>query len=245
MFFSSMSHDMRTPLNAIIGAAELAKMHIKDMQKVQEYLEKMKYSGRVLLELINDILEISRMEQGKLSFDIQKIDLRQCLCECCDIFSAEAEANDKIFEIDMDLPDVQVYGDCFRISQIVNNLLSNAFKYTNRGDRILLSAKTLENQDSAKYLIVVEDTGIGMSEAFQEKNFFPYEREIRLGENQILGTGLGMSIVYYLVTQMGGQSRFSARKAKAANLPLSCPLPLRRIPVKSGKKKRQNRNGSI
>lgn len=226
IFFSNMSHDMRTPLNAIISLTKLAKAHIDDPEKMGEYFDKIGISSRQLLGLINDILEISRMEQGKITIDNQQFDLEKCVEECAGVFRTQAEQEKKEFQVFYDIPDRMIYGDAFRIQQILNNLLSNALKFTKKGDKVCLKIKEIHSLKHKKYQIIVSDTGAGMSEAFMEKIFVPFEREVRFGARNVTGTGLGMPIVKNIVSQMGGtitvESKLGEGSAFTVTLPLEC-----------------------
>ena len=205
-FFSNMSHDMRTPLNAIIGLSDLAAGHVEDPEKVREYLKKINFSSRQLLGLINDILDMSRMEQGKLVLNSKEFDLKQCMEECVGSFRFQAEAARKTLTLQMDVRDAQVMGDPFRIGQVMNNLLSNAVKFTREGDSIRVTVTQMEAAPGqlCKYRLVIADTGIGMSKEYLPHLFEPYSREMRFGERQAVGTGLGMPITQSIVTQMNG-----------------------------------------
>lgn len=204
-FFNNMSHDMRTPLNAIIGLTRLMEQYKDHPEKIQAYLSRIRFASRQLLELVNDILDMSRLEQGQLSISKQQFDITQVIRQCTDSFQSTAQAEGKPFHIHISLLNGTVIGDPFRIAQILNNLLSNAFKYTERGDSVSLSVKQLRDGIAAKYIIAITDTGIGMSEEFLERLFEPYSREVRFFSRQISGTGLGLAIVKSLVTQMNGQ----------------------------------------
>ena len=204
-FFSNMSHDMRTPLNGIIGLTEVAKKHVEEPEQIRDYLEKITASGRQLLGLINDILDMSRLEQGKVVLDDRQFDLKDCIEECAAPFRVQAGEEGKDFRVTCRLERPVVLGDPFRLSQIMNNLLSNAFKFTQRGDSIGVEVCQLDFQGRAKYRIVVRDTGLGMSREFLPQIFEPYARETRFSPGQVVGTGLGMPIVKSLVTQMSGQ----------------------------------------
>ena len=204
-FFSNMSHDMRTPLNGIIGLTEVAKKHVEEPEQIRDYLEKITVSGRQLLGLINDILDMSRLEQGKVVLDDRQFDLRDCIEDCAALFRVQAGEEGKDFRVTCRLERPVVLGDPFRLSQIMNNLLSNAFKFTQRGESIGVEVCQLDFQGRAKYRIVVRDTGLGMSREFLPQIFEPYARETRFSPGQVVGTGLGMPIVKSLVTQMSGQ----------------------------------------
>ena len=204
LFFSNMSHDMRTPLNAIIGLTELAKKHVSDPVKIQEYIEKIDYSGRHLLGLINDILEMSRMEHGVIPLDNRHFQMKKCIEDCAGIFREQAEMEGKKFVTDIDIQAAEVYGDSFRLTQVLNNLLSNAVKFTSEGDTISLQVRESEQKDFRKYQIVIRDTGAGMSEDFLDKLFVPYARETKFGTRDVKGTGLGMPITKNIISRMNG-----------------------------------------
>ncbi|HIZ84185.1 MAG TPA: response regulator [Firmicutes bacterium] len=223
-FFSSMSHDMRTPLNAIIGLTGLAGRHLEEPDRLADDLKKIEAAGKQLLGLINDILEMSRLQQGHLSLDNQKINLPACIEECTGVFQHQAQQEGKDYRVEIDVKDKTVYGDAFRLSQILNNLLSNAFKFTQPGDRVSVAVRQVENQAHAKYQITVTDTGAGMSEDFLDKIFIPYERETRFGAKNVSGTGLGMPIVKSIVSQMGGQITVESRLGQGSTFTLLLPL---------------------
>ena len=203
-FFNNMSHDMRTPLNAIIGLTELASRDTADAGKTANYLRRIDQSSHQLLNLINDILEISRMESGKVSFASERMDLAQTLRDAIAPFEMQAREQGKSFSARVDAPDPWVLGDPMRLSQVMNNLLSNALKYTEPGDSVSVAVTQEDRGDVGSYKIVVADTGIGMSEEYLPHVFELYAREQRFGTAQTVGTGLGMPITKSLVTQMGG-----------------------------------------
>lgn len=223
-FFSNMSHDMRTPLNAIIGLSDLAEKSVSDSDKTKEYIKKIKSSGEHLLELINDILDISRMEQGEVEIEQQEFDLETCISDCADGFRYKADTEGKKFRVTCQMTHRRVIGDPFRVTQLLNNLLSNAFKFTEAGGEIKLKVSQVENQEYAKYKIIVSDTGLGMSEEFLEKLFEPYARETRFSARKIVGTGLGMSIVKSLVDQMEGHINVESELGKGTTFTLILPF---------------------
>ncbi len=224
MFFSSMSHDMRTPLNAIIGLSELAQNHINSPEKIKDYLNKITISSKQLLNLINDILELSRLEQGKMNIDTKQVNLKECIEECAELFQSRATQDNKLFIINFDIQDNLVYCDPFRLTQILNNLISNAFKFTNPKDKIYIRLKQLEKNKIAKYQLEVEDTGIGMSKEFLEKIFIPYERETRFSEKKVSGTGLGTVIVKNIVSHLGGEITVTSELGKGTTFTITLPL---------------------
>lgn len=233
-FFSNMSHDMRTPVNAIIGFADLARHALDNPEKAGTYIDKISYSSRQLKNLIDDILNMSRMEQGKLSLNNQEMDLKKCLQECLDTYQLQAEMEQKTLQVSLDMKDCWVMGDSVRILQLLNNLLSNAFKFTSQNDVISVSVTQAENagsQDSVKYRIVVSDTGMGMSKDFLPHLFEPYMREVRFGSKAVAGTGLGMSISRNLVEQMNGEIRVESELGQGSTFTVVLPfVPVRTTP---------------
>lgn len=223
-FFSNMSHDMRTPLNAILSLSDLALTEDSLSDKARGYLEKIAYSGRQLLNLVNDILDMSRMEQGKVVLDNQIIDLEDCLQECVAPFRLQAEAEKKNFKIDIDITNKNIVGDSVRINQVLNNLLSNAFKFTSENDTVSLTAKQIDSVGRVQYQFVVKDTGTGMSAEFLPQLFEPYSRETRFSKRRVSGTGLGMPIVKNLVTEMSGQIYVDSALGKGTTFTITIPF---------------------
>ena len=228
MFFSSMSHDMRTPLNAISGMTKLARQHIQEPEKVQEYLTKIDTSGRQLTALVNDILDMARLEQGaESSLNCQPMDLVQCVQETAELFREQAQQEKRQYDVQMDVQDRMVNADAFRLNQILNNLLSNAFKYSREGDRVRLELRQVARLESrGQYQIVVEDTGVGMSEGFLERLFEPFARETVFAPTKATGTGLGMPIVKGLVQQMSGEITVQSRLGEGSRFVVSLPLQI-------------------
>ena len=227
-FFSNMSHDMRTPLNAFIGLSDLAEGHVEDPEKVREYLKKINFSSRQLLGLINDILDMSRMEQGKLVLNSKEFDLKKCMEECVETFRFQAEAARKTLELHVDVHDALVLGDPFRIGQVMNNLLSNAVKFTREGDSICVNVSQMEatSGEFCKYRLMIADTGIGMSADYLPHLFEPYSREMRFGERQAVGTGLGMPITRSIVTQMNGEIHVESAPGKGTTFTIILPFAI-------------------
>ncbi len=223
-FFSVMSHDMRTPLNIIIGMTNLALQSENDPQKTQDYLNKIGGASQQLLALINDILEISRLEQGNISMEVKSFDLVDAMQTWSAPFQAQAQAGGKDFRLSIDVKNVMIKGDPARLGQIINNLVSNAMKFTKAGDRVSVTLRQMDEGRRNNYLFTVEDTGAGMSEEFLPKLFDPYEREIRFGAKDVMGTGLGMPIVKNLVTRMGGQITASSTLGKGTVFSVTLPF---------------------
>lgn len=236
-FFNNMSHDMRTPLNAILGVVDLLRQHAGEPDKVGEYTEKIAYSGRQLLDLVNDILDMSRMEQGKVVLNNEAFDLEACVRACADSFIPQARRENKDFAVHCEITDRCVMGDATRITQILNNLLSNAFKFTSSGDQVEVTVRQMGGPPTPQYQIVVRDTGIGMSEEFLPQLFEPYARETRFFSRQVVGTGLGMPIVKSLVTQMSGQIYVDSALGKGTAFTITVPF----ITAKAEAESRQSR----
>ncbi|HJC47554.1 MAG TPA: response regulator [Candidatus Lachnoclostridium pullistercoris] len=226
VFFSHVSHDMGTPLNAVIGLSDLALEHQDDREKVIGYLTKIRQAGRQLLTLINDILDLSKIEQGGAgTLDTRPADLKKCVEDCAAIFADEAEETGKKFSTEYAIRDQMVFCDPFRLSQILNNLLSNALKYSGPGAEILLRVRQLKyGTAKGQYEITVKDTGFGMSEEFLVHLFQPFARETRFTPVQTVGTGLGMPIVKSLVEQMGGTITVESRLGEGSTFTVTLPL---------------------
>ena len=223
-FFSNMSHDMRTPLNAIIGLSDLAANHADDPEKTYEYLQKIATSSRQLLSLINDILDMSHMEQGNVVLNNQQLNLKECVEECLETFRYQAEKENKTLTVHINLRNARIIGDSLRIHQILNNLLSNAFKFTEAGDTVSVSVSQIDDGDYAKYKFVVADTGIGMTPEFLPNLFEPYAREMRFSAKQASGTGLGMPITKSLVTQMDGEIQVESEPGNGSTFIVILPF---------------------
>lgn len=230
-FFSVMSHDMRTPLNIIIGMTGLALQPECSREKMAGYLNKIGAASQQLLALINDILEISRLEQGNVSMEVKPFDLVQTLETCISPFQSQANAQGKRFQVSVDVRDRMIKGDPARLSQVMNNLLSNAMKFTRAGDQLTVTLRQMGEGKRNNYLFLVEDTGTGMSEEFLPKLFDPYEREVRFGAKEVMGTGLGMPIVKNLVTRMGGQIAVSSALGRGTTFSVTISFDASELPL--------------
>lgn len=219
-FFNRMSHEMRTPLNAVIGMCALLRRDLSQPEKGNAHIDKMEFAAKQLLALINDLLEISRMERGKFSLECRPMDLCRCIEEYCDLFHALAQRENRQFDVSVTLHQKEVMGDSVRLGQIFNNLLSNAFKYTKDGGHI--AVHVYEKQ--GKYVFEISDDGVGMSQEFLAHIFEPYARETRFGTRQTMGTGLGMAIVRQLVQQMNGEIHCESTVGKGSRFVIALPL---------------------
>ena len=224
-FFRNMSHDMRTPLNAILGSSELARQHLDEPQRAAGYLDRIDSSGRYLLGLINDILEMARVEHGQVQLESRPFDLRKCVDDCLAAFRMQAGREGKALRENFAAGPETVVGDERRIQQILNNLLSNAFKFTPAGGEITLSVRQTEPGEYGRYEFAVADTGIGMSPEFLRRIFEPYAREMRFGDRAASGTGLGMSITRSLAALMGGEIQVESEPGKGSRFTVVLPLP--------------------
>ncbi|MCI9168248.1 MAG: response regulator [Dorea sp.] len=207
VFLSNMSHDIRTPMNAIVGFTSLAITHINSADLVKEYLGKIMTSGEHLLSLINDVLDMSRIESGKMHLDEKPCRLPDILHGLRNIVQADIHAKQLELYIDaVDIVDEEIYCDKLRLNQVLLNLLSNSVKYTSAGG--ILSMRIIEKAGApvgyAHYEFHIKDTGIGMSEEFVSHIFEPFEREKNTTISGIQGTGLGMAITKNIVDMMNG-----------------------------------------
>ncbi len=229
-FLSNMSHDIRTPMNAIIGFTALAMTHLEDKERVRGYLGKIAASGNHLLSLINDVLDMSRIESGRIHLEETECNLRDVMRELENMLTPEMQSRNLEFRINLEeVPDGQIICDRLRLNQILLNLLSNAMKFTAPGGEI--SVRVLEkagkDEEEAIYEFCVKDTGIGMSEEFQKRLFEPFERERSSTVSGVQGTGLGMAIAKNIVEIMGGT--ISVISKKDVGTEFTVRLPVRKV----------------
>ena len=226
-FLSNMSHDIRTPMNAIIGFTTLAVSNIDDKNRVRDYLGKILSSSNHLLSLINDILDMSRIESGKIHLEETEVSLSEVLHDLKTIISGQIHA--KQLELYMDAMDVineDVYCDKTRLNQVLLNLLSNAVKFTPAGGTVSVRLKQCPGtvKGSALYEIRVKDNGIGMSQEFVQKIFSPFERERTSTVSRTQGTGLGMAITKNIVDMMGGTIAVQTEQGKGTEFIVRLPF---------------------
>ena len=206
-FLSNMSHDIRTPMNAIVGFTSLALTHIERRDQVEEYLKKIMTSGNHLLSLINDILDMSRIESGKIHLDEEICSLPEILHSLQNIVLADIRVKQLDFSVDtLDIMDEEIYCDKLRLNQVLLNLLGNSIKYTSAGGSVSMriTQKPGAPQGSGFYEFRIKDTGIGMSQDFVSHIFEPFERERNSTMSGVQGTGLGMAITKNIVDMMNG-----------------------------------------
>ena len=226
-FLSNMSHDIRTPMNAIIGITTLMKNELHQPKKLAEHLGKLETSGRLLLGIINDILDMSRIESGKTTLNIEKTNLPQQVSQLDSIIRQQASQRRQTFTVENHVQHENVLADPNRLNQVLMNILSNAVKYTPQGGHIRLDVEELTHTEHyAKYRFVVQDDGIGMSEAYQKTLFEPFTREEKSGTNRVQGTGLGMAITKSIVDLMGGTIHVESAPGKGSRFEVVLEFPI-------------------
>ncbi len=224
IFLSNMSHDIRTPMNAIVGFTALAIAHIDRKEQVEEYLKKIMTSGNHLLSLINDVLDMSRIESGKMHLDEKPCSLPDILHGLRSILQADIRSKQLELYIDaVDVMDEEIYCDKLRLNQVLLNLLSNAVKYTCAGGIVTMriTEKPGAPEGRAKYEFLIKDTGIGMSKEFVERIFEPFERETTSTISKIQGTGLGMAITKNIVDMMNGTIQIKSEPGVGTEITVS------------------------
>ncbi len=213
-FLSNMSHDIRTPMNAIIGMTAIATSHIDDKERVADCLSKIDSSSKHLLGLINDVLDMSKIESGKMTLNKEVLSLRETMRTMCDIVRPQTQEKGQYFDLYVrSVLCEEVYCDDVRLKQVLLNFLSNAIKFTPEGGRIyvrLWQEPSLKGEHFVQNHFEIQDTGMGMTKEFQEKLFTAFEREDSLRVHKTQGTGLGMSIAKYIVDAMEGSIEVSS-----------------------------------
>ncbi|WP_455596324.1 response regulator [Cloacibacillus porcorum] len=227
-FLSRMSHEIRTPMNAIIGMATIAAAHISERDRVEDCLRKIGFSSKHLLSLINDVLDISKIEDGKLTITKEPFELRQLTDSVSSIICQQARDKGIGFEVRLNGVDEEmVVGDCMRLNQILLNLLSNAVKFTPSGGRISLDIKQIPQKNGGVRMdFTVSDTGIGMSEEFLKRLYLPFEQADSTISQKYGGTGLGMSITKNLVSLMDGTIQVRSEIGRGTSFTVELPLAL-------------------
>ena len=226
-FLSRMSHDIRTPMNAIIGMTELAQLHIGDEEKQRDYLNKIASSGAHLLGLINEILDVSKIESGVMELSESPLNLRALAGEAAEMVRISMENSQQEFQVDIDESfDPWVMGDARRIRQVLVNILENASKYTGQRGKITFSVCEFkkEEQRTGTYRFIIEDTGIGMKPEYMEHIFEPFSRADDSRTSKVPGTGLGMTIVKNLISMMDGDIRVESEYGKGSRFTVTLCL---------------------
>lgn len=228
-FLFNMSHDIRTPMNAIIGFTALAQTHIDDRGQVEDYLKKISVSSQHLLSLINDVLDMSRIESGKVTLEAKPVHLPELVHELRDIIQAVVSEKDLSLTLDtVGVENEDVIADPLRLEQILINVLANAVKFTPDGGQISLwiVQKGTAPAGYADFEFHIKDNGIGMSEEFQKHIFEQFARERTSTVSKIQGTGLGMAITKSLVDMMGGRITVKSEQGKGSEFTISLRFPI-------------------
>ena len=226
-FLFNMSHDIRTPMNAITGFTTMAKKHLDDKEKIEDYLNKIETAGNQLLALINQVLEMSRIESGKIVLSEQKADVLERATITRTIYSEQAEANGIKFTVAAkNIQHSRVITDADRMKQITTNIIGNALKYTPEGGSVdyCIEETACSIPGYGNYVFTVRDTGIGMSPEFLSHIFDEFSRENSSTVSKIQGTGLGMSIVKQLTDLLGGTINIQSEKGCGTTISVSVPM---------------------
>ena len=226
-FMSNMSHDIRTPLNAIIGYTTLANREDVTYEEKNAYIDKIEMASRQLLEIVNDVLDMSRIESGKFSLEPGCVDLESCIQEASDLVRTQLESKNIELSVSSDVSHKWVMCDKVMLDRALMNLLCNAGKFTEENGSVSLTLTELGGDDeTASYEIRIKDTGIGMSEEFAERLFIPFERERTSTVSRIQGTGLGLAITKSIVDMMGGNITVQTYKGKGTEFTVTVDFPL-------------------
>lgn len=227
-FLSNMSHDIRTPMNAIVGFTNLAKMNIDNKDKVVAYLEKIDASSNHLLDLINDVLDMSQIEARKTKLAVKTVDLNELIFEIKEIVTFMIKERKQKFLFQCEIEDNYVLGDALRVKQIMINLLTNACKYSPIGGTIeyYVRQHVSVDENSGCYEFTIKDNGNGMSEDFVEILFEPFSREENTTKSRVAGTGLGMAITKNLIDLMGGTIEVKSEKGNGSEFIVVLSFPL-------------------
>ena len=225
-FLSDMSHDIRTPMNAIIGLINLLEKNVEDKERFHKHLRDLKLSSEHLLELINNVLDMSRIESGKTELDLEEFNIRTLLEEVNSVYRTQAALKGLHVEEEIEVPEKRYEGDSVRVKKVLLNLLSNAVKYTPEGGRVHLSTRSLgiaaNGYETLEFRI--EDNGYGMSKEFVDIIFQPFSREKNTTISGISGTGLGMAIVKNLVELMNGNVFVESEPGKGSTFMVQIPF---------------------
>ena len=224
-FLFNMSHDIRTPMNAIIGYAELASRHLEDTAKLDRYLEKIQVCGEELLSLLNNVLNLARIENNKIEMEYTVSNVYESFENYVTMFQQQAESKNQTLSLTEQIMYPYVYMDAPHLSETCLNIISNAIKYTNDGGTIScnVSQTASEKEDWCNLIITVTDNGIGMSEEFQKHVFETFERERNSTFNHIEGSGIGMGITKKLVELMGGTIEVKSKQGEGSAFTVTIP----------------------
>jgi len=233
-FLSNMSHDIRTPMNAIVGMTAIAIANASDQQQVQNCLKKISLSGRHLLGLINDVLDMSKIESGKMTLSMDQISLREVLEGIVSIVQPQVRAKNQQFDMSIhDISSENVCCDGVRLNQVLLNILGNAVKFTPEGGKIYVAMYEEPSEKGENFVrihFIISDTGIGMTKEFRERIFESFVREDSMRVRKTEGSGLGMTITKYIVDAMGGRIDVDSELGKGTSFHVTLDLEKAEIP---------------
>ena len=224
-FLLNMSHDIRTPMNAIIGYAELASRHLQETDKLGRYLEEIQICGKELLSMLGNVLDLARIENNKVEMEYTVSNVHECFENCVIMFQQQAESKNQTISLTEQIVYPYVYMDEPHLSEVCLNIISNAIKYTNTGGWISCNVvqKSCEKEDWCNMIITITDNGIGMSEEFQKRIFETFERERNTTSSHIEGSGIGMGITKKLVELMDGTIEVKSKQGKGSTFTVTIP----------------------
>lgn len=250
-FLSTVSHDIRTPMNAVIGMTDIARMHLDDRAYVEDCLNKVSVAGNHLLTLINDILDISKVESGKMAITMHRFSLKETIEEVSSIIKAKADEKNITFAVNAhDIISDGIISDKLRLNQILINLLTNAVKYTEAGGHVELDIsqeKLGKDNNKVRLRCIISDNGIGMSEEFQKVMYSSFIRATDSRIDKIQGSGLGLTITRQLVELMGGTIDCVSSLGKGTTFTVCINLETDQsnIEKKAGRKEKENRHAEL
>ena len=241
-FLFNMSHDIRTPMNAVIGYAELASRHLQETEKLSRYLEKIQICGGQLLSLISNVLDLARIENNKVEMEYTVSNVHECFENCVTLFRQQAESKNQTLSLTEQIMYPYVYMDAPHLSEICLNIISNAIKYTNTGGTISCNVlqESCAKEDWCNIIITITDNGIGMSEEFQKYIFEDFERERNSTASHIEGSGIGMGITKKLVELMNGTIEVKSKQGEGSSFTVT--VPCRKASKEDSQVKKNNSN---
>lgn len=227
-FLFNMSHDIRTPMNAIVGFSGLLEKSIHDEKKSLDYIKKIRVSSDILLTIINQILEMARIESGKITLNPESVNIREMVEAMNTVFESSLTKKSLEYQCSLNVVHDQILCDKTKMEEIILNVVSNSIKYTNPHGKITVSIDELDSEDekNANYKVVVEDNGIGMSQDYLPHIFEEFSREHTSTETRVAGTGLGLPIVKSLVDRMGGTIEVESEEGKGTRFIMKFSFPV-------------------
>ena len=227
-FLFNMSHDIRTPMNAIVGFSGLLEKSIHDEKKSLDYIKKIRVSSDILLTIINQVLEMARIESGKITLNPESVNIREMVEAMNTVFESSLTKKSLEYQCSLNVVHDQILCDKTKMEEIILNIVSNSIKYTNPHGKITVSIDELDSEDekNANYKVVVEDNGIGMSQDYLPHIFEEFSREHTSTETRVAGTGLGLPIVKSLVDRMGGTIEVESEEGKGTRFIMKFSFPV-------------------